>query len=122
LNWSTGLQWREEYEKSNEPKKASVLAMLYGEGRNDMAGFVLRQPFAVDPGKVWRYSSGDSILLSYLLKTIYAGQDLQRVFREKIFEPIGAQDCIFEQDGAGNLAGAYYLHISPRDLARIGIL
>lgn len=121
LQWTTGIAWVEEYEKSRTPTKASILAMLYGEGRDDMMKFVARQPVVAQPGLVWRYSSGDSILLSYVLKLMYPN-GVHQAFTEKIMGPIGAKDWIFETDQAGTIAGAYYLHISVRDLARIGLL
>jgi CubicO group peptidase (beta-lactamase class C family) len=122
LRWSSGLAWVEEYERSRAPKKASILAMLYGEGRGDMMKFVAQQPFAGKPGSIWRYSSGDSILLSYVLGQMYSGRKIHQVFKDKIFDPIGAENWVFERDGAGTIAGAYYLHISVPDLARIGLL
>ncbi|WP_337588077.1 serine hydrolase, partial [Pseudomonas aeruginosa] len=42
LNWSSGLDWQEDYEFA--PLKSSVVAMLYTRGRDDMAGFVAETP------------------------------------------------------------------------------
>jgi CubicO group peptidase (beta-lactamase class C family) len=124
LQWTTSIRWLEEYEKSATPTQASVLAMLYGEGRRDMAHFVKQQPLepGFEPGRLWRYSSGDSLLAGYLLGLIFKGQDLREVFRIKIAEPLGLKNWVWERDGIGTLAGAYYFNASARDLARIGQL
>lgn len=124
LTWSTAIQWNEEYEGAAKPSESSVLAMIYGEGRIDMAGFVKKQPLVKEfkPGEIWRYSSGDSMLAAYLLQDIYKGEDLRQVFKNKIFDPIGVQDWTWESDSAGTIAGAYYFFISIRGLANIGEL
>ncbi len=62
LNWSSGLDWQEDYEFA--PLKSSVVAMLYTRGRDDMAGFVASTPVARQPGRRFRYSSGDSNVLA----------------------------------------------------------
>ncbi len=51
LNWSSGLDWREDYEFA--PLKSSVVAMLYTRGRDDMAGFVAETPQARPPGRAF---------------------------------------------------------------------
>ncbi len=65
LNWSSGLDWQEDYEFA--PLKSSVVAMLYTRGRDDMAGFVAETPPARPPGRRFRYSSGDSNVLAAAL-------------------------------------------------------
>jgi hypothetical protein len=44
--------------------KSSVVAMLYTRGHRDMAAFTVDQDAYAAPGQVFRYSSGDSGLLS----------------------------------------------------------
>ncbi len=122
LQWSSGLRWREEYENASTPRVSSVLAMLYGEGRGDMAQFVLGHEFdqGASPGQTWRYSSGDSILLAAVLGQIYHGQDLREVFREKLYGPLGMNNWLWEADAAGTISGSYYFFVSAQDLARLG--
>jgi CubicO group peptidase (beta-lactamase class C family) len=124
LSWSSGITWKEEYEGAVKPTESSVLAMIYGEGYKDMAHFVMGLPMEKNykPGEAWRYSSGDSVLGAYLLSKIYIGQDLRKVFKTKIFEPLGMTHSSWESDDAGTLAGAYYFYSSTHDLARIGEL
>lgn len=121
LQWATGLDWLEDYEKATNPLYSSVLNLLYGEGHRDMAKFVLGHNLTGIPGKTWQYSSGDSILASHLLSKIYKTENLQKIFREKIFNPIGITKSLFETDPAGTVAGASYFQVTPYDLARIGL-
>jgi len=124
LEWTTAIEWLEEYENIGNPKLSSVIAMLYGEGRQDQAQFVKSLSFVPDskPGDIWRYSSGDSILASYLLGKIYQGEDLRQVYQQKIFNLLGMKNYTWEGDFAGTISGAYYFYTTPRDLALIGEL
>jgi CubicO group peptidase (beta-lactamase class C family) len=134
LQWSTGIQWLEDYEKTNTPRKASVLAMLYGEGRQNMAQFVLNQPILAKPGTRWLYSSGDSILGALLLQKIYDKksedsfgpnthlQPLRQISKTQLFDKIGMKYSIWEEDLAGTIGSAYYLYSTPRDLVQVGQL
>jgi len=98
--------------------------MIYGEGRGDMAAFLKAQPIekGFKPGSLWRYSSGDSILAAFLLQEIYKGQDIRKIFKEKIFDPLEMKDWTWESDSAGTFSGPYYFYCSARDLAQIGQL
>jgi CubicO group peptidase (beta-lactamase class C family) len=122
LQWSSTLSWREEYENAPSPRVSSVLAMLYGEGHEDMAHFVFSQPLVKDekPGEMWRYSSGDSIALAAVIRQIYKGQDLRQVYAEKLYGPLGMKNWLWESDVAGTLSGGYYFFVSTRDLAKLG--
>lgn len=122
LKWTSGLDWVEEYEKSNRIKSASVLAMLYGEGFSNMRQFVLGHKFAVPPGKAWRYSSGDTALLMSLLPKIFNQDSIHKVIEKHLFGPLGISDWTLETDLAGNGIGASYFHLRPRDLLKIGQL
>lgn len=124
LSWTTGIRWLEEYEGSAEPTNSSVIAMLYGEGRSNMSAFVLNQPMVMSsqPGQIWRYSSGDTMLAMKVLTGIFKKNDLRQVFQEKIFQPLKITNWTCETDGEGLLAGAYYFYLTAPDLAKIGEL
>lgn len=117
----SGLDWNEGYE--DEPYHlSSVIAMLYGEGSLDMAAFVGHHPQEATPGKLYRYSSGDSVLLSAVLAGALPS-DLRSSFPlEWLFRPLGMRSAIFEQDRAGTFVGSSYAYATPRDMARFGYL
>lgn len=66
FNWASGLNWQEDYEYA--PLNSSVVAMLYTRGRADMPAFVASHQGEATPGSRFRYSSGDSNVLSAALK------------------------------------------------------
>lgn len=121
LDWGSGIDWNEGYE--SEPYYlSSVIAMLYGVGSVDMAAFVSGHPLAAPPGTLYRYSSGDSVLLSAVLAGAL-GPSLADSFPwDFVFEPIGMHSAMFERDRSGTFVGSSYVYATPRDLARFGYL
>ncbi len=121
LQWGSGLNWNEEYENAKNVLDSSVIQMLYGDGVRDVLGFVLKQPLESVPGKMWRYSSGDSVLLQGVLKKAY-GDEYKELPRKRLFGPLGMNDTMWEADPSGTYGGASYVYASAWDLSRIGEL
>ncbi|MEN0063987.1 MAG: serine hydrolase [Myxococcota bacterium] len=121
LDMASGFEWRESYE-GGSPTQSSVLAMLYGEGSADMAGFVGRQPLARAPGSAWQYSSGDTNLLSAAIGGRLKAQYGERFPWVALFDVLGMKHTTFERDAAGTYVGSSYVWATPRDLARFGYL
>lgn len=124
LSWSSGLYWKEEYENALDIKNSSVAAMLYGEGRTHIGQFILQHNILPPhrPGQIWRYSSGDTVLISFLLKAIFKNPDLYSVYQEKLFTPLAITDWTCESDTDGTLSSAYGFYLTPGDLLKIGQL
>ena len=130
LLWmASGLAFNETYEDS--PLNSSVMAMLYGPGSGDMAGYAAAQPWRepgtvcpnVGPGACFYYSSGDSnILMALLRDRIEPAQDYESFPWDGLFDVIGMDSVVFETDGAGTFVGSSYVYATPRDLARWGLL
>ncbi len=120
LNWASGLDWREDYEYA--PLKSSVVAMLYTRGRTDMAAFTAAHADAVAPGTRFRYSSGDSNVLSAALKGMVGAEAYADYPWTALFEPLGITSAVWETDPAGTFIASSYAYMSARDLARVGLL
>ncbi|MEM6859329.1 MAG: serine hydrolase [Myxococcota bacterium] len=122
LRWSSGLDWTETYEEDESAQASSVLAMLYGEGRRDMARFVLEHPFRAPPGATWMYSSGDAHLMMAVVGAAMEPHHGALFPWSVLFDTLGMEGAVFEQDAAGDYVGASYFHGTARDLARFGQL
>ena len=120
LHWASGLDWQEDYEYA--PLKSSVVAMLYTRGHGDMAAFTAAHESYAAPGQAFRYSSGDSNLLSAALKTIVGPQRYADYPWTALFEPLGIRHAVWETDATGTFVASSYAYLSARDLARIGLL
>ena len=120
LHWASGLAWQEDYEYA--PLKSSVVAMLYTRGRGDMAGFAAKHPLDAVPGKRFRYSSGDTNVLSAALRGMVGEQAYADYPWTALFEPLGIRSAVWETDAAGTYVGSSYSYLTARDLARVGLL
>ncbi|WP_415770942.1 serine hydrolase domain-containing protein [Pseudomonas sp. LB3P38] len=120
LHWASGLDWQEDYEYA--PLKSSVVAMLYTRGHPDMAAFTTDHGEYAKPGQAFRYSSGDSNLLSAALKTIVGPNRYPDYPWTALFEPLGIRHAVWETDATGTFVASSYAYLTARDLARVGLL
>ncbi|MHC8291137.1 serine hydrolase domain-containing protein [Pseudomonas sp. XS1P51] len=120
LHWASGLDWQEDYEYA--PLKSSVVAMLYTRGHQDMAAFTAGHDEYARPGQAFRYSSGDTNLLSAALKTIVGPARYPGYPWTALFEPLGIRHAVWETDATGTFVASSYTYLTARDLARVGLL
>lgn len=120
LHWASGIDWQEDYEYA--PLKSSVVAMLYTRGHTDMAAFTADHDSYAAPGEAFRYSSGDSNLLSAVLKTIVGADRYADYPWSALFEPLGIRHAVWETDATGTFVASSYAYLTARDLARVGLL
>ncbi len=115
LTWTSGIWWKEHYENDESPSSSSVIQALYGDGHLDMAKFVISHPLEAEPDSFWRYSTGDSLLLSALLKNVFPEKQSLWTL---IFNVIGMKDVVAETDASGTFVGSSYLYAPPREFAK----
>ncbi|WP_339529105.1 serine hydrolase [Pseudomonas mucidolens] len=120
LHWASGLDWQEDYEYA--PLKSSVVAMLYTRGRADMAKFAANTESFSAPGQVFRYSSGDSNLVSAALKGMLGPKAYVDYPWTALFTPLGIRSATWESDANETFVASSYAYLSARDLARVGLL
>jgi len=120
FNWASGLNWQEDYEYA--PLNSSVVAMLYTRGRADMPAFVASHQGEATPGSRFRYSSGDSNVLSAALKGMVGAKAYAEYPWTALFEPLGITSGVWETDASGTFVGSSYAYMTARDLARVGLL
>jgi CubicO group peptidase (beta-lactamase class C family) len=121
LRMSSGLKWLEEYLPD---RPSDVIAMLFGEGQDDVAGFAANFPLAHPPGGFWYYSSGTTNIVSRCLSRAIGaeGPALEAYMRERLFGPIGMTSPIPKFDAAGTFIGSSFCYCTARDFARFGLL
>ncbi len=120
LNWASGLAWQEGYEYA--PLKSTVVAMLYTRGRADMAAYAASIEQEVAAGTRFRYSSGDSNLLSAALRGMLGEPAYKNYPWTALFEPLGISSAVWETDASGTFVASSYAYLTARDLARVGLL
>jgi CubicO group peptidase (beta-lactamase class C family) len=121
LRMSSGLKWLEEYLPD---RPSDVIAMLFGEGQDDVAGFAASFPLAHAPGSFWYYSSGTTNIVSRCLSRALdaSGPALEAYMRARLFGPLGMTSPIPKFDAAGTFIGSSFCFCTARDFARFGLL
>jgi len=117
LTMSDGIDWR-EHDFPYEDQRNTVRQM---KASADAVQFVLDRPMARAPGEAWAYNSGATILLGAILEEA-TGRDLLLFAREVLFDPIGIGEVYWELTSDGYYETDGGLHMTPRDMARLGTL
>ena len=109
LTMQSGLAWE-------DPKDTDAL-----EGGDRWIEYVLSKPLQEEPGKVFKYNNGVSVLLGKALRES-TGQRIDEWARENLFKPIGINDFYWKITPEGEVDTEGGLYLSTPDLARFGYL
>jgi CubicO group peptidase (beta-lactamase class C family) len=117
LRMSSGLAI-EESDSGLDP----VSRMLFLEP--DMAAFAERAKLKAPPGTHWEYTSGNTLILSRIIRDAVGGhaQAVVDFAQRELFAPLGITTATMEFDSTGTPVGSIYTFASARDWARIGEL
>lgn len=115
LHMSSGLAFDESYDLFGEAPYMLFVAP-------STAGYAIRKPLVHPPGTHWKYSSGTSNILSYLLRQTLGHERYYRFPYEQLFQKIGMTSVVMEPDPSGTFVGSSFMYASPRDWARFGQL
>jgi len=121
LRMSSGLAWIEEYAPG---QPSDVQAMLFGEGKPDMAAYAARSQLAHPPGTFFYYSSGTTNLVSRAVGRAVgaSGEAFKTFMQDRLFGPLGMRSAGPRFDGAGTFIGSSFCYATARDFARFGLL
>ena len=121
LEMRPGLRFVEDYV---DGETSHCIAMLFGEGAADQAGFAAGQPLDHAPGTVWNYSSGTTNIICRMLGAVVGGgrQGMTEFLRDRLFVPAGMESAMPRFDDAGTWIGSSYVYATARDFARFGEL
>ncbi len=116
LTMRSGIEWAEDTPYT-DPNNSCILM----EASDEWVPFVLGHPMDADPGTVWEYNSGASVLLGKIVQ-VATGQRIDDWARENLFQPIGIDEFYWKITPAGEVDTEGGLYLSAHDLARIGYL
>jgi CubicO group peptidase (beta-lactamase class C family) len=122
LRMESGLPFSEDY---SNPESSSVLQMLFGNGRLDIAEYAAGGLLEAHPGARWQYSSGTTNILSGVIRDkigARSAEEYRSFMEESLFNRIGIRSAVPEFDAANTFIGSSYLHMTGRDWARFGLL
>ena len=115
LQQTSGLDFLEDYTKASD-----VTNMLYKE--KDMAAFTAHHILIDTPGTVFNYSSGNSNILSRIIRQTVGEKNYAAYPFTALFYKIGMYHTLFEPDPSGTYVGSSYINATARDYARFGLL
>ena len=115
LQQTTGLDFVEDYSKYS-----NVTNMLFNKG--DMGAYTANLPLKYEPGTVFNYSSGNSNILSRVIRKTVGEQDYAAFPYTALFHKINAYSFLLEPDASGTYIGSSYSYATARDFARFGLL
>ncbi|HMO58235.1 MAG TPA: serine hydrolase [Roseiflexaceae bacterium] len=87
----------------------------------DTTQVALSFPMAFTPGEAWNYSTLDTQLISAVMQQA-TGTPLHTFAKEHLFAPLGISNYQWLTDGAGTTIGGQNLSLTPRDMAKLGLL
>jgi len=117
LAMSSGLKWNEQdYYVDTSQNDAFIMAQT-----SDYIQYVLNKPIEFEPGTVWRYSSGDSVLLAGLIERA-SFMSAYEFGLEHLFIPIGISGIRWQSDLTGHTIGGWGIEATVREYAKFGYL
>jgi len=120
LSMRDGLAFVEDYLPDHP---SDVIAMLFGEGQDDVAQYAISRPLAHAPGTRWNYSSGTTNIICRILGDLVGdGDDFASFMHSRLFEPIGMTSAVPKFDARGTFVGSSYVFATARDFAKFGYL
>ncbi len=117
LTMTAGLDW-DQWSYDYEDPRNSATQMYSSE---DPIRYVLDLPMASTPGSEWVYSCGAAHLILNIIERC-TGKTALQFAMDALFGPLGITDVYWAKDSAGNYKGGGGLYLSPRDMAKLGLL
>jgi CubicO group peptidase (beta-lactamase class C family) len=115
LTMTAGIEWHEDL-PYDDPKNSADLM----EASHDWVQYVIDQPMANDPGKVFVYNSGATVLLAQIFKKV-TGKNIDEYAAEHLFKPLGMR-YFWKHSPTGLPDTEGGLYLSAHDLAKLGQL
>ena len=120
LEMRDGLKFVEDYDVDNP---SDVIAMLYGDAKQDMAAYVASMPLAHEPGTFYSYSSGTTNVLSRIVADkVGYGEKYNDYLTKKLFRPLGMNSAVATYDDKGVWVASSFVHATALDFAKFGLL
>lgn len=120
LQMRDGLRWNEDYV---DAATSDVIEMLFGAGKDDVAGYAAGKPLGAVPGRTFNYSSGTSNLVARCVGDVVGrGEGTVAFLHERLFAPLGMGAARVTCDAAGTFVGSSFLYCTARAMAKFALL
>jgi CubicO group peptidase (beta-lactamase class C family) len=113
LTMTGGFEWNDGLPLNDPNNTESQL-----EASFDWVDFMINRPMMREPGTVFNYSSGESILVGAVFARA-TGRDLEAYAAEHLFAPLGITNWFWKRTPAGALDTEGGLYLEATDLAKL---
>ena len=118
LFWQSGVAWDETY-LGLDASQSNVLNGLYGTGIQDFSKYYFGLDYSAQINNGWNYSTGDTHIMTYLLKKAYTPMEYAAMPWTLLFDPLGIENVTFERDKSGTYLGGSYIYMAHEDLNKV---
>ncbi len=115
LQQTSGLDFSEVYYRPADANR-----MLFRE--KDAAAYTATRKLVKKPGTKFRYSSGNTNILSRIFRQTLGDREYQALPYEQLFFKLGMYSAVLEPDPSGTYVGSSFCYATARDWARFGLL
>ncbi|HPF61042.1 MAG: serine hydrolase [Gemmatimonadetes bacterium] len=116
LTMTPGIAWNE-----NVPYTDPANSAIQLEASREWVRYVLDLPMAAEPGTVWGYNSGASVLMGAILREA-TGRPVADYAREHLFGPLGITAFHWKETPSGEQDTEGGLYLRTEDLAKLAWL
>ena len=116
LTMTAGFDWDEELPYIDPKNTFSIMVFT-----SDWVQFTIDRPMAHDPGSVFQYNSGDTVLLGHIFR-LATGVDLEEYAAKYLLAPLGIDSYVWKRTPFGLVDTQEGLFVAPRDIAKIAYL
>jgi|HubBroStandDraft_4_1064222.scaffolds.fasta_scaffold29043_3 CubicO group peptidase (beta-lactamase class C family) len=116
LTMTAGFDWDDDGFYAGDPQNDTSMM----EVSDDWVQYAIDKPMAAEPGTVWNYNSGATMLLAYIFQK-ETGQDLDEYGQKYLFAPLGIRHE-WKRTYLGVVDAEGGLYLNDSDLAKIGYL
>ncbi|MGY5858330.1 MAG: serine hydrolase [Candidatus Thorarchaeota archaeon] len=118
LTMTSGIEWDEWTYPYTDTVNNDLAAMSVSD---DGVDYFLNLPMAAEPGEVWNYNGGCTIVLGALIEEL-SNMTLLDFAETYLFHPIGIAGGAWLKQPSGYYEAGGGLYLKPRDMARFGYL
>jgi CubicO group peptidase (beta-lactamase class C family) len=118
LHMSSGLEWVEDYNVGNA-NDSDVVTLVFTT--DSPLAYVVAKPLEKPPGTSWRYSSGDTLLLSGVIQKA-TGKRAGDYAQDKLFGRLDMTNAEWWRAKTGETLTYCCVDMTSRDFARFGLL
>lgn len=116
LTMTAGFNW-DEWVPYDDPNNSCGMM----EASFDWVQFAVDRPMSTEPGTVFVYNSGATVLLAHIFR-VATGKDIEEYAANHLFAPLGIQRYFWKRTPTGVVDAEGGLYLNMYDLAKIPYL